>query len=420
MALEDVNKEVEAKSKGSKFKPAYESYNFANIPGTIEELIGEESGRRLPEDVLEGIDIEGLKNVALVFVDAFGFTQWERYGQDLDFFNNMIEEGKVTPLTTIFPSETAAAVTTINTGLTPQEHGVYSWRVFLEELDTTVRTLPFTSLQKEELDDDVSVLYDGETVFDRLDSAGVHSTSIIPESIAGSDYNSYMMENSDVKGFKNAFDMALKLRKSIENAEGRNYFHCYTDQVDTALHEYGPNTQEHISQLEAVSQALQKQLVDKISGSAAEETLLLIIADHGQADVDPENITDLLSYQTVEKNLETNQEGEIILPTGGPRALFLHVRQGKETEVKSFLEKELEAEVMKTEEAIEENLFGLNKVEKRSRLGDLVVIPDKQEKMIWYDHEKHKGYGDYEGHHGGMSKEEMLIPFAATKLSDLK
>jgi predicted AlkP superfamily pyrophosphatase or phosphodiesterase len=420
MALEDVNKEVEAKSKGSKFKPAYDSYNFANIPGTIEELIGEESGRRLPEDVLEGIDIEGVKNVALVFVDAFGFTQWERYGQDLDFFNNMIEEGKVTPLRTIFPSETAAAVTTINTGLTPQEHGVYSWRVFLEELDTTVRTLPFTSLQKEELDDDVSALYDGETVFDRLDSAGVHSTSIIPESIAGSDYNSYMMENSDVKGFKNAFDMALKLRKSIENAEGRNYFHCYTDQVDTALHEYGPNTQEHISQLEAVSQALQKQLVDKISGSAAEETLLLIIADHGQADVDPENITDLLSYQTVEKNLETNQEGEIILPTGGPRALFLHVRQGKETEVKSFLEKELEAEVMKTEEAIEENLFGLNKVEKRSRLGDLVVIPDKQEKMIWYDHEKHKGYGDYEGHHGGMSKEEMLIPFAATKLSDLK
>lgn len=420
MGLEDVKKEVEAKSEGNKFKPAYESYNFANIPGTIEDLIGEESGRRLPEDVLEGIDTEGVNNVALVFVDAFGFTQWERYGHDLDFFNKVIEEGKVTPLTTIFPSETAAAVTTINTGLTPQEHGVYSWRLFIEELDTTVRTLPFTSLQKEELDADVSVLYDGETVFDRLDLAGVNSTSIIPESIAGTDYNSHIMENSDIKGFKNASDMALKLRKSIENAEGRNYFHCYTDQVDTALHEYGPNTEEHISQLEAVSQALQKQLVDKISSSAAEETLLLIIADHGQADVDPEKITDILSHETVENNLETNQEGEIILPTGGPRALFLHIKQGKEGEVKSFLDKELEAKVMETEDAIEEDLFGANKVEKRSRLGDLVVIPNKEEKMIWYDHEKHKGYGDYEGHHGGMSKQEALIPFAAAKLSDLR
>ncbi len=420
MALEDIKKEVEAESRGNKFKPSYKNYNFANIPGTIEDLIGDGCERRLPEDVLEGIDIEGINNVALVFVDAFGFTQWERYGQDLDFFNNIIQEGKVTLLTTIFPSETAAAVTTINTGLTPQEHGVYSWRLFLEELDTTVRTLPFTSLQKEELDTDVSVLYNGETVFDRLDSAGVDSTSIMPGPIVGSDYNSYMMEKSDVKGFQNAFDMALKLRESIEDAQGQNYFHCYTDQVDTALHEYGLDTEEHISQLEAVSQALQKQLVDKISRSAAEETLILIIADHGQADVDPGNITDLLSYETVEKNLKTDQKGEIILPTGGPRTMFIHIKQGKETEVKNLLDKELDAKVMKTEEAIEKNLFGINKVEKRSRLGDIIVIPNKEEKMIWYDHEKHKGYDDYEGHHGGMSKEEMLIPFAAAKLSDLK
>jgi hypothetical protein len=405
--------------------PRYEDYNFANIPGTVEEVLGRDNDRSLPDDVFEEVDTEGVKNVALVFVDAFGFVQWKKYGEDLDFFSNLIENGRVTPLTTIFPSETAAAVTTMNTGLTPQEHSIVSWRVFLEELDTTIRTLPFTTLDNEDPKElkegiDVSVLYDGETVFNRLKTEGVASTGIIPESIEGSDYNSYMMKEASVKGFHNAFDMALKLRKSIEGAEGKNYFHCYTDQVDSALHEYGPDTDEHISQLEAVSQALQKQVVEKLSPEKAEETLLIVVADHGQADVNPDDITDLLSFDTVEENLKRDQKGEIILPTGGPRAALLHIQDGKEEKVKNFLDNRLDAKVLRTSEALEEGLFGRGEVKNLSRLGDILVIPKEEGKMIWYEHEDHKGYSDYEGHHGGMSKAEMLVPFTTAKISDLK
>lgn len=401
-------------------KPEYSGYNFASIPGTVEDLLTGQSDRKLPEDVFEGIDLGNVSNVALVFVDAFGFTQWERYGEDFEFFSKLIENGKVTPLTTIFPSETSAAVTTMNTGLNPQEHGVFSWRLFIEELDEIVRTLPFTALDKDDIEEDVSILFDGETIFDRLRSEDVKSTAILPDHVAGSEYNSYMMENANQEGFSNAFDMALRLRQNIENSEGKNYLHCYTDQVDSALHEFGPDTEEHISQIESVSQALQKQLLDKISREDAEETLLLVIADHGQADVDPEDITDLLSFEKVEENLRRDKEGEIILPTGGPRTSFLHIKEGKTNEVKNFLEKILDAKVLKTCEAIDRGLFGINEVNKKSRLGDIVVIPREEENMIWYDHEKHKGYHDYEGHHGGMSKEEMLIPFAAAKLSDIK
>ena len=401
-------------------KSEYTGYNFVNISGTVEHLLLGDSDGMLPEDVFDGLDLENVSNVALVFVDAFGFTQWERYGKNLEFFNRLIENGKVTPLTTIFPSETSAAVTTMNTGLTPQEHGVFSWRIFMEDLDEIVRTLPFTTMDKEDIEEDFSILYEGETIFDRLRSEDVESTAILPDHVAGSKYNSYMMENVSQEGFDNAFDMALRLRHNIENSEGKNYFHCYTDQVDSALHEFGPGTEEHISQLESVSQALQKQLLDKISQKDAEETLILVIADHGQADVDPENITDLLSFEKLKGNLKTDNKGEVILPTGGPRTSFLHIKEGKIEEVKSFLEENLDAKVLKTDEAISRGLFGANEVKKRSRLGDIVVIPEEEENMIWYKHEKHIGYDDYEGHHGGMSKEEMLVPFAAAKLNDLK
>ncbi|PSG98829.1 MAG: hypothetical protein BRC29_01740 [Nanohaloarchaea archaeon SW_7_43_1] len=426
MLDEDIEEKIldESKLEGL-VTPHYNKYNFANIPGTIEELLDVKSERDLPETVFEGIDTGDVQNVALVFVDAFGYVQWKKYGQDLEFFSNLIENGKVTPLTAVFPSETAAAVTSMNTGLTPQEHSIVSWRVFLEGLDTTIRTLPFTTLDREDPreimgDTDISVLYDGETVFERLSSGGVDSTAIVPDAVIGSDYNSKMMKESAVKGFNNTFDMALKLRKSLESSDNREYLHCYTDQVDKALHELGPDSEEHISQLEAVSQALQKQLVEKTSDSVAEDTLLIIIADHGQADVDPDNIEDLLSFETVEKNLERDQKGEIILPTGGPRTAILHIKSGKEDRVKEFLDQKLNAEVLKTEEAVELDLFGKGEVNNRSRLGDIVVIPRKEEKMVWYNYEDYKTYEDYHGHHGGMSKAEMLVPFAAAKISDLK
>jgi predicted AlkP superfamily pyrophosphatase or phosphodiesterase len=426
MLREEIEEELLDKSKFRNLvTPDYRNYNFSRIPGTVESVLGLEPDRELPEDVFEGIDLEEVENVALVFVDAFGYDQWKHYGGELDFFDNMIDKGRVTPLTAVFPSETSAAVSSMNTGLTPQEHSVFSWRVFFEGLDVTLRTLPFTTLDKEDPreidgDVDVSVLFDGENIFERLKAGEVRSTAILPEGVHESEYNSVMMEDAEQEGFSNAFDMALKLRRQLENSEGLNYFHCYTDQVDSALHEYGPNSEEHLSQLEAVSQALQKQLLEKISNEKAEKTLLVVVADHGQADVDPEGIVDLLSFGKVRENLRTYENGEPVLPTGGPRTVFLNLEEGSQEEVKSFLEEKLEAKIYTKSEALEKEFFGLGEVSHPSRLGNLIIIPEKEEQMIWYDHEEHSGYGDYQGHHGGMSRAEMLVPFATAKLSDLK
>lgn len=426
MLREEIENKILDKSNFKYFvSPDYENYSFSRIPGTVESVLGLDPDRELPNDVFGDIDLKGVENVALVFVDAFGYEQWKSYGEELDFFSRLIEKGRVTPLTAVFPSETSAAVTSMNTGLTPQEHGVFSWRVFFEDLDVTLRTLPFTTLDNEdprEIDAelDVSVLFDGETVYERLQRGRVRSTAILPEAVHESDYNSVMMENAEQEGFSNAFDMALKLRKNLEDSEGLNYFHCYTDQVDSALHEHGPDSEEHISQLEAVSQALQKQLVEKISDEDAEKTLLMVIADHGQADVDPENIVDLLSFDKVRENLRTYENGEPLLPTGGPRTVFLNLKDGSEEEVKNFLEKNLEAKILTRSKAVSRGLFGLGELNHPSRLGDLIIIPEEEENMIWYDHEEYSGCEDYEGHHGGMSRAEMLVPFATAKLSDLR
>jgi predicted AlkP superfamily pyrophosphatase or phosphodiesterase len=82
----------------------------------------------LPTDVLDGIDQEPVETSPFVFVDGFGYDQWCRIEDDQHLRTPMLsafsERGTVTPLTTIFPSMTAAAIPTIKTGQYPVEHGL--------------------------------------------------------------------------------------------------------------------------------------------------------------------------------------------------------------------------------------------------------------------------------------------------------
>jgi len=62
--------------------------------------------------------------------------------------------------------------------------------------------------------------------------------------------------------------------------------------------------------------------------------------------------------------------------------------------------------------------IGKPKKEFFDRIGDILILPYKHN-TIWYEHIKGKKL-EFLGHHGGLSEEEMLIPFAIAKLSDLK
>ena len=74
------------------------------------------------------------KKVVLFLIDGFGYKQWLNYADKYEFLKRFTKKGVVTPITTVFPSTTAAALTTINSGLTPQEHGLPEWWVYFDEI----------------------------------------------------------------------------------------------------------------------------------------------------------------------------------------------------------------------------------------------------------------------------------------------
>ena len=78
--------------------------------------------------------LEGINKVVLLVIDGFGFKQFINHLKENRFLTTLTNQGEVYPLTSIFPSQTKNALTTLNTGLTPQEHGLFEYFIYLKDI----------------------------------------------------------------------------------------------------------------------------------------------------------------------------------------------------------------------------------------------------------------------------------------------
>jgi hypothetical protein len=399
-------------------RPEYGKNSLVEIPGTIFSLLDiENSLSRLSKSKFEGVDTD-IENVVFVLIDAFGSNQWNEFGAGI--FGDIADVGKVSRITSTFPSMTPATLTTLSTGLQPVEHGLLGWEMYFDEIDSKLLTLPFTTTDWEdpselfEAESNPEILFEGNPIYEKLVENEVRSYSLLNEDIAGSEYTELSHKGSEVTPYLNIPDMALKARRILGD-DGKKYLYSYISEIDTVAHREGPLTEDEENQIEMISNSLKRNLVEKLDMETAENTLLLISADHGQIESDKK--IDLMKYDKVEKSLKKDADGETITPCGGGRSVFLHVKEDRIEELQKFLNKELNAEVMKTKEAVREELFGdRNPGEKfYARAGELVIIPHGKD-AVWFDTEEIEQVG----FHGGLHPQEMNIPFAAVNLGDLK
>ncbi|MDY6771244.1 MAG: alkaline phosphatase family protein [Candidatus Nanohaloarchaea archaeon] len=416
MLRDDIEDRFDEDSNGF-LAPDYDQYCYSNIPATMLSLVGgDTSGPTLPDDVFTGIDTDR-DIVVFLLIDGFGYQHWKQYGQDHDFFASVTEHGTVTPLTTVFPSTTSATITTINTGLTPQQHGLPEWTVYCEEYGQTILSLPFTTVDGEPLAPfhDVDGLFDGGTVYHDLPD-DVDAVAFQGEDIAGSPYSGKALDGADVRPYYALADLGVQLRDEIEQG-GTKYIYAYASHLDAVNHRYGPNTDAHQAIMAEIGSVLQRELVDELDEADASDVLLCISADHGHVNVDPEATVDLLSIDGLEGRLAEDEHGDPILPTGSPRDVFLHVKDGEIDATIELLQDELDAVVMRTEDALEQGLFGRGEASEtfKRRIGDVLIMP-RDGDTVWFE----DGEFAYLGHHGGRTREEMLVPFAAVGLDELQ
>lgn len=406
-------------------KPLYDSYCFANIPATILYLLTGEGQSALPADVLTNLPARYNK-VVLFFIDAFGWRFFGKYAEKYPFLRTILQQGVVSKLTSQFPSTTAAHVTCINTGLNVGQSGVYEWNYYEPLVDDIITPLMFSYARDSERDTlkqagiPPEAFYPRRTLHQDLQQRGIHSYIFQHQSYTPSTASAILFRGAtEVHPFKALPDVLLHIAEQIVAEKSVTaYYLLYYGRFDTTCHRYGPESQQVEDEVDRFFSLLESYFYKKTRG-AASDTLFILTADHGHLGVNPQTTIYLnRSMPGIERFLQTNAQGKLLVPAGSARDMFLHIKPALLDEAIGFLQKQLEgrAEVYRVEQLIGEHFFGLQEpsAEFRARVGNVVILPYASETVWWYEEGRFDMH--FLGHHGGLTPEEMEIPLLVLPL----
>jgi type I phosphodiesterase/nucleotide pyrophosphatase len=396
-------------------KPLYSTYCFSRIPNLLQSLFSGDDPA-IQQQFL-GPLAGRYDRVVLFFIDAFGWRFFERYADDYPVLRRILDEGYATKLTSQFPSTTAAHVTAIHTGLPVDQSGVFEWFYYEPTIDALIAPLLFSfagdaesgTLLKAGVKPQDIFPYPIDTVYSRLAKLGVRSSVHQDAAFTPSPHGEIAFKGADVVPFATFREGLSALSERVLNSTGPSYDFLYFSGVDSAGHEYGPSSPEFDAEVDTSMRHIERFL-SKVLKNSHSKTLFLMTADHGQTETNPAT-TFYINREIpgFDRFIKTNRKGQLMVPGGSCRDLFLYVKDGDEDEAQAELAERLKgrAEVHKVRDLIKDHFFGEGQPSARflDRVSNLVVLPHEGEGVYWYE----EGRFDqpFLGHHGGLTRPEM-------------
>jgi len=392
-------------------KPRYDSSGFASLPQRISSLL---------------TGPEKYAAVVLFVIDGFGWRFFEKFQQS-PFLKTVTRLGKVEKLIAQFPSTTASALTTLHTGMPVGEHGIFEWIYYEPLLDAVIAPLLFSYAGTSQRDTLKQAgvkprhLFPSTTLYQGLKKSGIHSTIYQHREYTPSTYSDVIFSGAKSIGYKTLPEALINLAAVLKEVpppragtgSAPAYFVLYYEKLDAISHEYGPDSPQATAEIQVFLMTLEHIFLKELAGNH-KKILVLLTADHGQSETDPQTTLYLNRdphFEGIDKFLRTSRQGSLIVPAGSARDFFLYIQPGLVEEAQAFLVSRLEgrAEVCKVADLMSEGYFGPRLSDRFcARAGDLVILPYRHESVWWY--EKNKFEQRYYGHHGGLTAEEMEIP----------
>jgi predicted AlkP superfamily pyrophosphatase or phosphodiesterase len=395
--------------------PYYEGLSLANIPNSICHLLGipEFGSQKISSTILDQIN-GTYDNVVFLLADGVRLNFFQSFLSKSPW-NQILDEAIFSPLTSITPSTTSAALTSLWTGSLPGEHGVVGYEVWLREYGVIANMILHSvttflgdvgGLQKAGFDP--LKFLPVPTLGPHLLKNEIHPYALQNISIAYSGLSKMLFPGVDVVPYRSNTDLFVSLEELFLNkAMERKYVYIYWESVDTLSHRFGPDNLRVYREFENFSLGL-IETIKKIKQISNGKTLFILSSDHGFVHTPKNDRFDLIKYEDINRSL-------VMVPTGENRLPFLTSKSNHNGDVVKLIKKHFQDDfnVIPSMEAIDKGLFGKGKLHPNlvDRVGDLVLIPQENAYLWWWHKEN-----PLLGRHGGLSQEEMLIPFLALRL----
>jgi len=402
--------------------PYYQGLSLVNIPGAVGRLLGSPD---FAKPALDNVILDELggpyQKVILLLVDALGYHLLQALmGAEKDLvWRKHFDRANFSPLTSIVPSTTASALTTLWTGEGAAAHGIIGYTMWAKEFSMVVNNILHAPVDAhsdvgglERSGFDPHQFLNMPLLGTHLKDNGVASTAFMHRSITRSGLSVMQLEDVNLNPYVDEADLCISLADYVNSRVGmREYIYVYYSDVDTLMHRYSAQDARVALQFNAFSRMFEKAFLDKLSKSAAEDTLLILVADHGSMTTPKYPRFELANHPDLMDCL-------VMQPTCENRLAFLFIKPGRVGDVQDYFEQTWPQDflLINPDAALEEGLFGEGpfKPEARERLGDLIAVA-KGDAYLWWASKPNP----MAGRHGGLSEREMLVPFYALPLERL-
>ncbi|NWG18354.1 MAG: alkaline phosphatase family protein [Chloroflexi bacterium] len=401
--------------------PYYNGLSLANVSQTIARLLGlDVPSAALLDAAVWGGSLPDIDRVVLFLSDGLGYLWLKQAMADdpeIAALTGDLSDGRgPLPLTSIAPSTTVAALTTLWTGLNPAAHGMLGTRLYLREFAMLSNLLGYKPLNGSHPDGVFAAWGHAPETFvpvagfgERLAGAGIATHLLLPKNLMGSGLSKILHRGIQHRHVHVGYsDLWLRLEDVLRATAGqRVYVSVYWPAVDSVAHAYGAYNRYLRNEIKYQLTRLRQTLDEPTLRDG--RTLVLILADHGHSDVPREiNLAQDEPARPIFDALRVGYGGENRLP-------FLYLRGGAPAAVVERLENAYADRLTWVESgaALAAGLFGTETpyAETPHRLGELVLIP----RLGWQVSDNFARL-DFLSMHGGLSDQEMLVPLLWKRL----
>ncbi|HWC12523.1 MAG TPA: alkaline phosphatase family protein [Acidimicrobiales bacterium] len=358
--------------------PLLPDYGGASLEGVVPAILG----RRAQVPAWLPAPVATAEQVVLLVLDGLGWDQLQERAELAPTLASMTGG----PVTTVAPSTTATALTSLTTGARPAAHGVLGYRVRVLGTDV-LNVLRWRTVRGEDARDAVP-----PEEFQRLEPfAGTKPPVVTRAEFGETGFTRAHLAGVRMVGWRVPSTLVTAVGGLL--AEGAPFVYAYYDGVDKVAHEYGFGP-FYDAELVAADR-LAADLLDVLPRGAA----VAVCADHGQIDV---------GERVVPLHREVMDHTGML--SGEGRFRWLHARPGCRDRLADAARRchGGQAWVRTREEAAADGWFGGSLApESEGRLGDVVLAA--REPVAFLD-PADTGEIRLRCRHGSLTRPEMLVP----------